>query len=158
MKPQKLSILFLILSCLVSEGYSRNDKVIREIIRLGQTDNQKMNHLDVLTKRIRGRISGSDAYDNAAKWCAEQFRKWGLEVIMDEAGTLPVGFNRGSWFGRMLSENGMILHFATPSYIAGTKEVQKGHVLIEPKTREELNLDHLLSREGLYREETETRK
>jgi hypothetical protein len=39
----------------------------------------------------------------------------------------------------MLGGDGMILHFATPSYTAGTKGVQKGPVLIEPKTRTEFN-------------------
>jgi carboxypeptidase Q len=61
------------------------------------------------------------------------------KLIMDEAGELPVGFNRGPWFGRLLSDNGMTLHFATPSYTAGTKGVQRGHVLIEPKTQAEFN-------------------
>jgi hypothetical protein len=62
-----------------------------------------------------------------------------MEVILDEAGTVPVGFNRGPWFGRMLSDNGMILHFATASYTSGTKGVQRGHVLMEPKSREEFD-------------------
>ena len=96
-----------------------------------------MNHLDVLTNRFGGRLIGSDAYENAADWAAAQFRSWGMEVIMDEVGTLPVGFNRGPWFGRMLSDNGMILHFATPSYTSGTKGVQRGHVVMEPKTKAE---------------------
>jgi hypothetical protein len=61
-----------------------------------------------------------------------------MQVEMDYAGTLPVGFNRGPWFGRMLSDNGMILHFATPSYTAGTKGVQKGHVVLEPKSKRQL--------------------
>lgn len=39
----------------------------------------------------------------------------------------------------MLNDNGMTLHFATPSYTAGTKGVQRGHVLIEPRTEEEFN-------------------
>jgi hypothetical protein len=60
-----------------------------------------------------------------------------MEVIMDEAGTVPLGFNRGPWFGRLLSENGMDLHFATPSYTSGTKGIQTGHVLIEPKSQDE---------------------
>ena len=55
-----------------------------------------------------------------AEWMKREFERWGLEVHMEEAGTLPVGFNRGPWFGRMLSDNGMILHFATPSYTSGT--------------------------------------
>lgn len=54
---------------------------------------------------------------------------------MDEAGEVPVGFNRGPWFGRLLGDNPMTLHFATPSYTAGTKGVLKGHVVLEPKTR-----------------------
>jgi hypothetical protein len=39
----------------------------------------------------------------------------------------------------MLSEDGYVLHFATPSYTAGTKGVQRGHVVLEPKTKEEFN-------------------
>jgi len=110
-------------------------KVVDKIIELGQTDNQTMNHLDVLCNRFGGRILGSDAYENAADWCVAQFKKWGMEAELDEAGTLPVGFNRGPWFGRLLSENGMDLHFVTPSYTSGTHGVQRGHVLIEPKSQ-----------------------
>ncbi|MCK7537313.1 MAG: hypothetical protein MZV63_43310 [Marinilabiliales bacterium] len=31
------------------------------------------------------------------------------------------------------------MHFATPSYTSGTKGVQRGHVLIEPKSKEEFD-------------------
>jgi hypothetical protein len=118
---------------------AQHNRVIDRIIELGQTDNRTMDHLDVISNRFGGRLVGSDAYENAALWCASEFRKWGMEVILDEAGTVPVGFNRGPWFGRLLSDNGMILHFATPSYTSGTRGVQRGHVLIEPKSREEFN-------------------
>ncbi|NMC40696.1 MAG: M20/M25/M40 family metallo-hydrolase [Bacteroidales bacterium] len=133
----KFSSVVFILCIFISGSFAQTDKVVKEIIRLGQTDNRTMEHLDVLTNRLGGRITGSDAYDNAVKWSAEQFKKWGMEVQLDEVGTLPVGFNRGPWFGRMLSDNGMILHFATPSYTSGTKGVQRGHVLMEPKTKAE---------------------
>lgn len=115
-----------------------DDPVVSRIIEIGKTDNQTMKHLDVLCNRIGGRPIGSAAYSNAEKWVAHQFNEWGMEVIMDEVGELPVGFNRGHWSGRMLDENGMTLHFATPSYTSGTKGVQKGHVVIEPKTRQQL--------------------
>jgi hypothetical protein len=118
---------------------AQQSKAVDKIIRLGQTDNRTMHHLDILTNRFGGRLAGSGAYDNAANWCASEFKKWGMEVIMDEAGSVPVGFDRGPWFGRMLSDNGMILHFATPSYTSGTKGVERGHVLIEPKTQEEFD-------------------
>jgi len=124
---------------LLNGGYSQKDPVVRKIIELGKTDNRTMDHLDVLTNRFGGRPIGSAAYENAAEWAASKFEEWGMQVVMDEVGELPVGFNRGPWFGRMLSVEGMHLHFATPSYTSGTKGVQKGHVLIEPKTQVEFD-------------------
>ena len=111
------------------------DPVVERIIEIGLTDNRTMEHLDVLSNRIGGRLSGSDAYANAARWAASKFREWGMIVEMDEAGEVPVGFNRGPWFGRMIGGCGMTLHFATPSYTSGTRGVQRGHVVLEPKTR-----------------------
>ncbi|TVR73786.1 MAG: M20/M25/M40 family metallo-hydrolase [Marinilabiliales bacterium] len=110
------------------------DPVVERIIEIGLTDNRTMEHLDVLSNRIGGRLSGSDAYANAARWAASKFREWGMIVEMDEAGEVPVGFNRGPWFGRMIGGDGMTLHFATPSYTSGTMGVQRGHVVLEPKT------------------------
>jgi len=137
MKRNLLSLFALLL--ITATAMAQQGKVVDRIIELGQTDNRTMQHLDVISNRFGGRLIGSDAYENAALWCASEFRKWGMEVIMDEAGTVPVGFNRGPWFGRMLSENGMDLHFATPSYTSGTKGVQRGHVLLEPKSKEEFD-------------------
>jgi hypothetical protein len=119
----------------VNETAIRIDPVVERIIEIGQTDNRTMHHLDILSNRFGGRLTGSDSYNNAAEWAAHQFREWGMEVEMDEAGQVPVGFNRGPWFGRMLSEEGMVLHFATPSYTSGTRGVQRGHVVMEPKSR-----------------------
>jgi carboxypeptidase Q len=139
MKRIFLSALTIAAFFNISPAGAQQDKVVKSIIQIGQTDNQTMNHLDVISNRFGGRLIGSDAYENAGLWCASQFKKWGMEVEMDEAGTLPVGFNRGPWFGRMLSENGMDLHFVTPSYTSGTKGVQRGHVVIEPKSQAEFD-------------------
>lgn len=127
------------LACFMAAPGSAQDAAVKKIIETGQTDNRVMHQLDILTNRFGGRPIGSDAYENAAEWMLREFKNWGLEAHLEEAGTLPVGFNRGPWFGRMLSENGMILHFATPSYTSGTKGVQSGHVLKEPATTEEFN-------------------
>lgn len=114
--------------------------VVKKIIETGQTDNQVMHQLDILTNRFGGRMIGSDAYDNAAEWMLREFKKWGLEAHLEEAGSVPVGFNRGPWFGRLLGgDQAMDLHFVTPSYTSGTKGLQRGHVLTEPKTQEEFN-------------------
>jgi hypothetical protein len=113
------------------------DKAVDEIIRMGQTDNRVMHHLDILTNRFGGRLVGSGAFEDAAQWMVREFKSWRLEAALEEAGSVPVGFNRGPWSGRMLSDNGMILHFATPSFTSGTKGLQRGPVLSEPKTQEE---------------------
>ena len=114
------------------------DKVTAKVIELGRTDNRTMDHDDFLSNNIGGRLIGSHALQDAEQWAADQFRSWGLEVIIQEAGEINVAFNRGPWFGRMLSEDGFQLHFGTPAYTAGTKGPQKGHVVIEPRTRAEL--------------------
>jgi hypothetical protein len=125
--------VFVFISSLLSAQNFEKDAL--KIISIAKEDNQTMQHLDILTNRIGGRILGSSAYESAVQWTAAQFRAWGLAVEVIEVGELPIGFNRGSAYGKMLSEGGMILHFATPSYTVGTKGVQKGHVLAEPKTQ-----------------------
>ena len=114
-----------------------NDPVVEKVIEMGKTDNRTMDHLDILSNRFGGRLVGSDAYENASDWVEYMFRQWGLEVWRQEVDAMPVGFNRGPWFGRMLGGSGATLHFATPSYTAGTKGVQRGHVVKEPKTMAE---------------------
>lgn len=115
------------------------DPVIEKVIEIGKTDNRTMEHLDILSNRFGGRLVGSDAYENASDWVEYMFRQWGLKVWRQEVDQMPVGFNRGPWFGRMLGGSGATLHFATPSYTAGTKGVQRGHVVKEPRTQAEFD-------------------
>ena len=104
MKNLKFTLLALaLLLTLPTYLISKDKSVIDKIIENGTKDNRTMHHLDVLTNRIGGRLLGSDAYENATYWAAGLFEKWGLEVQVIEVGELPVGFNRGPWFGRMLS-------------------------------------------------------
>lgn len=130
--------------CASSASVWGQDAVAKKIIKEGTTNNLTQHHLDILVNRIGGRPVGSDAFNAATLWAADQFRKWGYEVTLEEAGETRVGFSRGPWFGRILGAQlpngeGHTLHFATPSYTSGTKGVQKGHVLIEPKTRREFD-------------------
>lgn len=129
-------IRIFMLAVLASTSWAQN-KVSERIMEIGRTDNRTMQHLDVLANRIGGRPIGSDAYTNATYWVAGELRKYGLEVEIQEVGQLPVGFNRGPWFGRMYSDISETLDFVTPSYTSGTKGLQRGHVLVEPKTKAE---------------------
>jgi len=109
------------------------DKVTKKILELGKKDNQVMRLLDEVCNRIGGRPIGSDAYTNACEWAVREFKKWGMEVELDEVGELPVGFNRGPFYGKMLGPQAMELHFGTPDYTAGTHGVQRGPAVLAPK-------------------------
>jgi len=130
-------IMVLALTSPVLPGEEPVDPVIEKIIEIGKTDNRTMRHLDVLCHRFGGRPIGSAAYDNAAEWAGGKFKEWGMDVLYDEAGQLPVGFNRGPWFGKMTSPQSMHLHFATPSYSAGTRGRVVAPAVREPKDDEE---------------------
>ncbi|MFZ4548647.1 MAG: peptidase M28, partial [Bacteroidales bacterium] len=88
-KPFSIS-LFTIFLFLTTPSFAQR-VVVEKIIEIGKTDNQTMQHLDVLCNRFGGRLIGSDAYENSAEWAASKLREWGMQVQMDEAGTVPVG-------------------------------------------------------------------
>ncbi len=132
LKSFAIAVLFLLGA---STGVMAQKAAVQKIIEVGTTDNQVMDHLDILTNRFGGRLVGSAAYDNAAEWMLREFEKWGIEAHLEEAGEVPVGYNRGPWSGKLLSEYGEVLHFATPSYTSGTKGKQRGTALMEPLTQ-----------------------
>lgn len=111
-------------------GAQQDDPVVAKIIQLGKSDNQVMTWSDYASNRFGGRETGTNAYNDATQWAVWQFKQWGIDAELDEAGEVPVGFNRGPWFGRMLKPGDKALHFGTPSFTAGTKGVQKGGVVI----------------------------
>jgi len=106
------------------------DAVVKKIIEIGTHNNQVMLWNDYASNRFGGRETGTNAYNDAAAWAVWQFKQWGLDAELDEAGEVPVGFNRGPWFGKMIKPAEKTLFFGTPSYTAGTKGVQRGPVVI----------------------------
>ena len=130
-------ILILTATLFAGVAVCAQDKVTKKVLELGRTDNRTMQHAEYIARNIGGRLVGTHMLNHAEDWVAEQFRSWGLEVTVQEAVEIGVGFDRGPWSGRMLSEDGMTLHFGTPAYTAGTCGPQKGRVLIEPKNERE---------------------
>ncbi len=109
---------------------AQDDPAVRKIIELGTKDNQVMTWADYASNRFGGRITGSNAYNDATAWAVWQFKQWGIDAELDEVGEVPVGFNRGPWFGKMLKPTVKALRFGTPSFTAGTKGIQHGGVVI----------------------------
>jgi len=135
---RRRTLVFLIIAAaLISVGTSAQkpaqtaeDPVVKKIIELGTADNRVMVWNDYASNRFGGRESGTNAYNDAAEWAVWQFKQWGLEAELDYAGEVPVGFNRGPWFGKMVKPAEKALYFGTPSFTAGTKGVERGPVVI----------------------------
>ena len=58
-------LLFATMACMTITSLPAQEAAVNKIIETGRSDNQVMNHLDILTNRFGGRPIGSDAYD---KW------------------------------------------------------------------------------------------
>jgi len=106
------------------------DPVVRRIIELGTKNNQVMTWNDYASNRFGGRETGTNSYTDATAWAVWQFKQFGLDAQLEEVGELPVGFNRGPWFGKMLKPTEKALRFGTPSFTAGTKGIQRGPVVV----------------------------
>ena len=128
-----------VLAFCISVSAAAQDKVVKKIVETGKNDNKVMVLENHLSNYIGGRPIGSSALTHAEAWAKEMFESWGLEVMVQEVGEINVGFDRGPWYGRMLSEDGMNLHFGTPAYTAPTRGKQTGHVVIEPHSKREFD-------------------
>jgi len=115
---------------ILAQAQGPADPVVEKIIEFGTSDNQVMTWNDYASNRFGGRETGTNAYTDATEWAVWQFRQFGLQAELEEVGEVPVGFNRGPWFGRMLQPTAKTLRFATPSFTAGTKGVQRGPVVV----------------------------
>ena len=143
-KSYSLIITLLIMLISTSSGFSQtfpesqDDPVLKKILELGKNDNQTMKWLDYMTNRFGPRISGTDAYNNGAKWALYQFHKWGVQAELQEAGEMPVGFDRGAAYGKITVPGEKYLFFTTPAFSAGTKGRQRGPVIMAPGSVEEI--------------------
>jgi hypothetical protein len=132
-----VAALMLILA--VGTAPAQEDPVIAKLIEIGRTDNRAMEQVDILTNRLGPRLTGSDNYINAANWAVARFESYGLQnVRLEPVGEVAVGFNRGPWWGRMISPEPMELTFGTAPWTAGTKGLQRGRAILMPNDEEEL--------------------
>jgi carboxypeptidase Q len=115
------------------------DSDARRIISAGENGNQVMDDLDWLTNRIGPRLTGSDNLQDAVEWARDRFKEEGLaNARLEEWGEFPVGFNRGPWFGKVITPEARVLEFGTNAWTAGTKGVVRAKAVIAPKNEEQL--------------------
>lgn len=116
------------------------DATVRRMVALAASEPRVMDWLDILSNRFGGRMAGSDAHTHASQWVRMQLQQWGMQAELEEAGQMPLGFNRGPWLARMVAPVEQPLRIATPAYTAGTSGVQRGLATPGPATLEEARL------------------
>ena len=103
-----------------AQAQGADDPIVRKIIELGTKDNQVMTWNDYASNRFGGRETGTNSYTDATQWAVWQFKQFGLQAELEEVGEMPVGFNRGPWFGKMLKPTEKALRF-------GDAQLHGGH-------------------------------
>ena len=73
---------------------AQDDPVVAKIIQLGRTDNQVMRWADYASNRFGGRVTGSNAYNDATAWAVWQFKQWGIDAELDEVGEVPLAVTK----------------------------------------------------------------
>ncbi len=98
-----------------------------------------MAHLHHLVNAIGPRLTSSDNLTIACEWARDSFVAMGLaDARLEQWGEMPVGFNRGPWWGRMKAPVEKELVFGTDAWSAGTRGPARGPVLASPKDEDEL--------------------
>lgn len=116
---------------------SSADPVVKHIVALGMSEPRAMDWLDILSNRFGGRMTGSDAYTHAAQWTRSQLQQWGVQAVLEDAGSISVGFNRGPSSAHMIAPQQQALRIATPAFTAGTRGMQQADAVLGPATLEE---------------------
>ncbi|MDA0667826.1 MAG: M20/M25/M40 family metallo-hydrolase [Planctomycetota bacterium] len=127
-------------SLMPNTGLPVSDSVVDAVYAIPDEEMQVTDILDQLSNGIGPRLTSSSSLMEASEWAADQFRSFGIEdVRMEVWGTFPVGFDRHSMTGRMISPEKRELVFTTNSWTPGTDGPVRGAALLAPNTDEELD-------------------
>ncbi|MBS1714417.1 MAG: M28 family peptidase [Armatimonadetes bacterium] len=139
--------LFLVASAALASGLSwaqTDVATIAKIIDEGKSRNQTRVHLETITEQIGARLTSSLALEQGSQWAMDQFKAFGCQnVHLEKWGEWPVGFDRAKTghVGRMTSPTVRDFQFTTPSWTPGTKGLQKGKAVMEPKSLADFEKD-----------------
>ncbi len=113
--------------------------VIERIINEGKNNSQVWNYLEKLATEMGPRLTGSTRLHAANEWTRDEFARLGLtDAHLHQWGEIPVRFDRGPSFARIVEPIQMDLEFTTPAWSAGTDGSVRGAVIKEPTTLEEI--------------------
>jgi hypothetical protein len=99
-----------------------------------------MTNLTYLSDQIGPRLTGSAALKRANEWAADKMRSYGLSNVHLEPWTIPVGWERGTAYARIVEPaNGRSLMLASMGWTPGTKgKVTADVVIVKAKNSQEL--------------------
>lgn len=113
--------------------------VIEKIINEGKNNSQVWNYLEKLATEMGPRLTGSTRLEAANKWTRDEFTRLGLtNAHLHQWGEIPVRFDRGPSFAKIVEPIEMDLEFTTPAWSAGTDGPVRGPVFKEPESIEEI--------------------
>ncbi len=102
-----------------------------KLMQMAKEDSEIMSNLTHLSDHIGPRLTGSHNLKRANDWAAEKMKSYGLENVRLEAWELPVQWERGHAYARIVEpDNGKTLHLAAMGWTPSTKGKVVGPVVI----------------------------
>ena len=139
MKKRLASLVLSLALAAFASVVRADDSDVQRIISAGENGSQVMQDLDWLTNRIGPSLTSSDNLQDAVEWARDRFKEEGLDnARLEEWGEFPVGFNRGPWFGKVITPEARVLEFGTSAWTAGTQGVVRGKAVLAPKNVQQL--------------------
>ncbi len=127
-------LFMLLITCSVAFGQGDPD-TIDKIIDEGKNNSKVWEHLTYLSEEIGTRLTGSTGKVQADAWMRDMFKEFGLSnVHLHKWGEIPVRFDRGPSYARMVSPNARDFEFTTRSWGAGTDGPVRGKVIKQPES------------------------
>ena len=126
-------MLFMsLITCSATFGQGNSD-TIDKIIDEGKNNSKVWEHLTYLSEEIGPRLTGSTRKMQADGWMRDMFREFGLSnVHLAKWGEIPVRFDRGPSYAKMVSPTARDLEFTTRAWGAGTNGPVRGKVIKQP--------------------------
>jgi len=131
-----LSPLLLLLPVAKAQG---DAAVLARILVEGKENSHVWETLTYLSEEIGPRLTGSTRLMRANAWTRDEFRRLGLKnAHLQKWGEIPVRFDRGPSFARMVAPSEREFEFSASAWSQGTDGPLRARVVLCPETPEEL--------------------